>query len=59
MGAGEQHVLAVDTDDAQQQRENGRQDQTAVLEGLAQGQHPRTDVALEYVNDRLKVPAST
>lgn len=59
MGAGEQHVLAVNTDDTQEQRENGRQDQTAVLEGLAQGQHPRTYVALEYVNDRLKVPAST
>lgn len=59
MGAGEQHVLAVDTDDAQEQRKNRRQDQTAVLEGLAQGQHPRTYVALEYVNDRLKVPAST
>lgn len=45
----------MDTDQTQEEAKDGRQDETTILEGFAQGEYSWSNIPLENVDDRLQV----
>ena len=57
VGGPDQHVHAVDADDAHEDKSHVAHEKAGVLDGVRHGQDAGADVALQQVDDGVKVSA--